>query len=101
MARVPITVMGYRCERCDHEWLPRQRDNGDTPRICPKCKSAYWDRPRQVKSMTNYEDLETLFSRLLKLLMARLRGLRLELTPSYRRRFLIISGFTDWKKTSG
>ncbi len=66
MARVPITVMGYRCERCDHEWLPRQRDNGDTPRICPKCKSAYWDRPRQVKSMTNYEDFRDAIKQALK-----------------------------------
>ena len=23
MPRVPITVMGYRCERCSHEWIPR------------------------------------------------------------------------------
>jgi hypothetical protein len=43
MARVPITVMGFRCERCAHEWLARGR-KGKQPRICPKCKSAYWDR---------------------------------------------------------
>ena len=23
MARVPITVMGFRCDRCAHEWIPR------------------------------------------------------------------------------
>jgi len=39
-----VPLMGYRCERCEHEWLPR----GDKePRVCPKCKSPYWDRPRQ------------------------------------------------------
>ena len=43
MARVPITVMGFRCERCAHEWVARRRE-GKQPRICPKCKSAYWDR---------------------------------------------------------
>lgn len=50
--------MGYRCERCEHEWLPRDngRDVSVEPRVCPKCKSAYWNRPRQMKSMMNYED---------------------------------------------
>jgi len=33
-----------RC-RCGHEWLPR--DPGEKPRVCPKCKSANWDRPKQ------------------------------------------------------
>ena len=35
--------MGYRCERCGHEWLPR---NDQAPKVCPKCKSPYWDKPR-------------------------------------------------------
>jgi hypothetical protein len=30
-----------------HEWVPRI--NGDAePRVCPKCKSPYWDRPRKM-----------------------------------------------------
>lgn len=44
MAKVKLTVMGYRCERCAHEWIPR---DDQPPRVCPKCKSPYWDRPRQ------------------------------------------------------
>ncbi len=52
MAKVPISVMGYRCERCGHEWVPRDSDG--EPRVCPKCKSPYWNRPR--KSATSYED---------------------------------------------
>ena len=48
MARVPITVMGYRCERCNHEWIPRDFNN--EPAVCPKCKSPYWDRPRRMSS---------------------------------------------------
>lgn len=44
--------MGYRCERCGHEWVPR--DFETEPRVCPKCKSAYWNKPR--KSMMNYDD---------------------------------------------
>ena len=44
MAR--ITLEGYRCERCDHKWVPR--DN-NVPRVCPKCKSPYWDIPRGTR----------------------------------------------------
>jgi len=53
--RVPITVMGYRCERCGHEWVPR--DFESEPRVCPKCKSAYWNKAR--KSKMSYEDFRT------------------------------------------
>jgi predicted Zn-ribbon and HTH transcriptional regulator len=42
-----IPTWGYRCERCDHEWVPRDKDQ--EPKVCPKCKSAYWDTPRQKK----------------------------------------------------
>jgi Zn finger protein HypA/HybF involved in hydrogenase expression len=28
------------CRKCCHEWSPR----GEEVRICPKCRSAYWDR---------------------------------------------------------
>lgn len=55
MARVPITVMGYRCERCNHEWIPRG-DSEQEPSVCPKCKSPYWNRPRKVTSMLTYEE---------------------------------------------
>src|SRR5438067_1617773 len=44
MARVPVTVMGYRCERCEHEWVTRHPD--EIPWVCPECKSPYWNRPR-------------------------------------------------------
>jgi len=54
MPKVPITVMGYRCNRCGHEWIPR--DFNAEPSVCPKCKSPYWNRPRQNK--TTYEDFK-------------------------------------------
>ena len=38
--------MGYRCDRCGHEWIPRRADN--EPAVCPKCKSPYWNRPRKT-----------------------------------------------------
>lgn len=39
-----ITMKGYQCTRCNHTWVPR--DEGK-PMVCPKCKSPYWDKPRQ------------------------------------------------------
>ena len=40
------TLDGYRCERCGYQWVPR---TARKPTLCasPKCKSPYWDRPRQ------------------------------------------------------
>jgi len=40
-----VTFQGYRCERCGHQWVPRQTEE---PRVCPKCKNPYWNRPRRV-----------------------------------------------------
>jgi rRNA maturation endonuclease Nob1 len=40
-----VQLWGYRCERCGHEWLPRNKD--EEPRVCPKCKSPYWNRSRK------------------------------------------------------
>ena len=39
-----IQIPGYLCTRCDHTWVPRVPE---TPATCPKCKSAFWDRPRK------------------------------------------------------
>ena len=53
MGRIPITVMGYRCERCGHEWVSRTGDQD--PRVCPKCKSPYWDK-RRTQPVMSYEE---------------------------------------------
>lgn len=50
MAEIKIQVIAYKCERCKHQWLPR---NKETPIICPKCKSPYWNRPRKNGTNTN------------------------------------------------
>lgn len=50
MAR--IQLLGYRCERCGHEWVPRE--GTEEPRVCPKCKSPYWDSPK--KSYETFKD---------------------------------------------
>ena len=36
------------CLRCGYKWHPR---TPKAPRVCPnpKCKSPYWDKPRQMK----------------------------------------------------
>jgi len=41
-----IKIDGYLCERCKHKWVAR---NSEEPRVCPRCKSPYWDRPRKKK----------------------------------------------------
>jgi len=40
-----VNLVYIECLRCGHKWLPRKRE----VRICPRCKSAYWDTPK-----TNY-----------------------------------------------
>ncbi len=54
MARVPITVMGYRCDRCGHEWV-LCGESEEEPRVCPKCQSESWDIPRKVTPLS-YEE---------------------------------------------
>jgi hypothetical protein len=54
MARVPITVMGFRCDRCGHEWIPRGGQE-EEPRVCPSCHSYLWNRPEKKAGMS-YED---------------------------------------------
>lgn len=49
MAMVKILKMFLECLRCGHKWIPRgiKPKNGEVDiRICPKCKSPYWDKPK-------------------------------------------------------
>ena len=62
MARIPITVMGFKCDRCGHEWIPR--DTEREPETCPKCKSPYWNRPR--RSLMTYEDFKRAIQKTLR-----------------------------------
>lgn len=38
----------YHCLRCGHIWSSKSKDK---PKTCAnkKCRSPYWDRPRQLK----------------------------------------------------
>lgn len=41
-------TIAYRCGKCGHEWVPKGLRYIDYPRMCPRCKSVRWDRPRAV-----------------------------------------------------
>lgn len=45
-----IQLSGFECERCTHSWVPRMEMQ--KPRVCPKCKSPYWNRPK-IKKFTS------------------------------------------------
>jgi len=64
MARVPITVMGFRCDRCGHEWIPRGGVE-EEPRVCPKCHSGLWNQPQKPARMS-YEDFRAKIATTLK-----------------------------------
>src|SRR5262245_57570541 len=64
--------MGFRCERCGHEWIPRG-ENDQEPKVCPKCKNPYWNTPpRKAASATSFEDFR---DRIVSVLEGAERGL--------------------------
>jgi len=38
-----VIIGKNKCKRCGHKWAQRKLEK---PRICPKCKSPYWDKER-------------------------------------------------------
>ena len=59
MARVPITVIGFRCDRCHHEWIPRGGVE-EEPRVCPACHSQLWNvPPKRPRAKMSYEDFKS------------------------------------------
>jgi len=40
-----VLIIGNICYRCGHAWKPDSIDI--KPKVCPKCKSPYWDSPRK------------------------------------------------------
>ena len=51
---IELKIKGFKCERCDHEWIPRKKE--EYPVTCPNCKSAYWDRLRKNKDKKNSQE---------------------------------------------
>jgi len=41
---VNVLILGHRCYRCTHAWVPR--NISEIPEICPKCKSPYWKKAK-------------------------------------------------------
>jgi len=56
------TVWEYNCLRCGHAWFPRspvladaEIPVGELPRVCPKCKSPYWNTPKRSPETVEQE----------------------------------------------
>lgn len=49
-----VLIRGHKCYRCGHAWRPYILE--EIPRVCPKCKSPYWDRPRKVSEKNTVKD---------------------------------------------
>jgi hypothetical protein len=46
---VKFKIHKLKCGRCGWEWVPRKKEI----RICPDCKSPYWDLPPQPNIKLN------------------------------------------------
>ncbi len=45
-----VTIKKQGCLRCGYKWYPKPKeDKIKKPIVCPKCKSPYWDREKEVK----------------------------------------------------
>jgi predicted Zn-ribbon and HTH transcriptional regulator len=55
MAQIKVIKQGLKCERCGYEWVPRKKSITEV-RICPQCKTAYWDKPKP--SLKRFNELE-------------------------------------------
>jgi len=42
MPEIIIKLKGYKCNKCKYEWIPRSEK--ERPLICPRCKTARWDK---------------------------------------------------------
>jgi len=41
-----MVVTKLECLRCGHAWWPK---SATAPKLCPSCKSKYWDKRRPEK----------------------------------------------------
>ena len=46
-----IKLQKLKCKRCGYEWVPRKEE----VRLCPRCRSPYWDRDRKRNIDKNRE----------------------------------------------
>lgn len=52
VVKIEVKVNKIHCLRCGHEWIPRKSD----VRLCPSCKSAYFDKPRNTPKNPDKEE---------------------------------------------
>jgi len=55
MAKIKLSIDGYRCNVCSYEWLAKLKK---VPIICPKCKSKKWN----LTSESNNENNKGIFT---------------------------------------
>ena len=53
----PPVLAQRTCLRCGKAWWPRSQSK---PKRCPRCKSPYWDRPRQETRAATPQTFEAL-----------------------------------------
>ncbi len=46
VAGANVLILGHKCFRCGHKWVPREERY--EPEICPSCKSPYWKSPKKI-----------------------------------------------------
>jgi predicted Zn-ribbon and HTH transcriptional regulator len=51
-----MKIPQLKCKRCGHKWYPRTPLK---PKVCPKCKSPYWDRERKEKNEISKDPQDT------------------------------------------
>lgn len=44
MMTINKTFKLLNCLRCKHEWISKRKQ---LPKVCPKCKSPYWNKKRE------------------------------------------------------
>jgi Zn finger protein HypA/HybF involved in hydrogenase expression len=42
------SLVKLQCKRCYHVWTPRKQE----VRMCPKCKSPWWDKEKSKEPVT-------------------------------------------------
>lgn len=45
-----VTVMECVCDKCEHVWIPRPHTTTELPRLCPRCRSVFWNHDDSAES---------------------------------------------------
>jgi len=56
-----ISLSGYQCLRCGHQWRPRSSASGGPPKKCPSCDSRNWQAPPGEKLPPHMEEVFQLY----------------------------------------